>query len=93
MENPVKAQGAAELDRDPTGWFVESEQRERGRRIARGIADSYTDADWEDVLNALDPSRAARKIANRPAEDRGRLLNLLRPEQRSVVESLLSPVV
>ena len=40
---------------------MESEERERGRRIARGIADSYTDADWEYALNALDPARAARK--------------------------------
>ena len=93
MGNPVKTQGAAELDRDPTGWFVESEERERGRRIARGIADSYTDADWEYVLNALDPARAARKIANRPDKVRGHLLDLLRPEQRSAVESLLSPVI
>ena len=93
MENPAKTQDAAEPDKDPTGWFVESEQRERGRRIARGIADCYTDADWEYALNALDPPRAARKIAGRPAGDRERLLGLLRPGRRPAVESLLFPGV
>ena len=36
MGDPVKTQGAAELDRDPTGWFVESEERERGAAHSEG---------------------------------------------------------
>ena len=58
--------------------------------MATAIADTYTDEDWQRVLNRLTPPRAARKISGRPVEDREHLLDLLDPEHRAAVEKLLT---
>lgn len=84
----------AELGGTPENWQpADPEAWELGRRMAAGIADTYSDDDWRRVLNALSPRRAARKISRRPPEDRGRLLELISPDRRAEVERLLAVTV
>ena len=40
---------------------------EWGRQAGDAIADTFTDEDWETLLNRLSPDRAARHITFRPA--------------------------
>ncbi|MCY4369373.1 MAG: hypothetical protein OXF41_08110 [bacterium] len=81
----------ADLGRDPKNWQpADPEAWELGRRMASGIAETYTDDDWRRVLNALSPSRVARKISRRPPQDQRRLLELLAADRRAEVERLLT---
>lgn len=84
----------ANLGRDPKNWQPAGpEAWELGRRMAAGIADTYTDDDWRRVLNALSPSRAAIKISRRPSQDQRRLLELVAADRRAEVEGLLAVAV
>lgn len=81
----------AELGRDPNNWRPAGpEAWERGRRLADGIADSYTDEDWRTILNRLAPSRAAQHILSRPPEDHHHLLELVQPDRRIEVQGFLT---
>ena len=83
-------QRISELGRDPRNWKpADPDAWDRGRLIAQGIADSYTDEDWKFLLNTLSPSQAARQITCRPPGDRDRLLGLVDPERRADVKGLL----
>lgn len=85
----IAAQGG-----DPKNWLpADPEAWELGRRMADGIASTYTDEDWRRILNALSPRRAARKISLRPPEDRRRLLELVSNDRRVEVERLLAVTV
>ena len=63
---------------------------EWGRQAGDAIADTFTDEDWETLLNRLSPDRAARHITFRPPEDRQHLLSLVSPDRRAAVEAYLS---
>lgn len=63
------------------------EASEVARRIADAGLDAYTKEDWQYVLNALRPDRAATHISSRPAEERPKLLLLIEsPSRRAAVE-------
>ena len=80
--------------RDPKNWRpAEPGARERGRRIAARIADTFTDDQWRRVLNSVPQSRAADKISRRPVEDRPHLLSLVDADRRAEVEALLTATV
>ena len=66
---------------------------DNGRRMAKAIADTFTEHDWAALLNRLSTDRAARQIARRPAEERQYLLGLLSPERRATVEAHLPATV
>lgn len=74
---------------EPTG----PEAWDNGRRMARAIADTFTEHDWATLLNRLSTDRAARQIARRPVEERQHLLGLLNPERRATVEAHLAVTV
>ena len=87
---PEQVELIAETGRDPKNWqLADREAWELGKRMADAVADTYTDDDWRQLLNTLSPSRAAKQIASRPREDRGKLLGLLASERRADVERLL----
>ena len=68
---------------------ADTDARENGQRMARAIADTFTDEDWTTLLNGLSAVRAARQISRRPAEERQHLLALLNPNRRDAVEGHL----
>lgn len=79
---------------DPKNWQpADPEAWELGRRMADGIAATYTDEDWRRILNALSPRRAARKISLRPPEDRRRLLELVSMSSTEFDEKSRTPGV
>ena len=55
---------------------------EVAQRIADAALDAYTKEDWQHVLNALRPERAATYIYSRPAQERPELLSLIEPPRR-----------
>ncbi|MCY4369089.1 MAG: hypothetical protein OXF41_06625 [bacterium] len=67
--------------------------RDNGRRMARAIADTFSEHDWATLLNRLSADRAAQQIAQRPAEEREVLLSLLGTERRTDVEAHLPVTV
>ena len=84
----------AEFASDPANLKpAGTEAWENGQRMARAIADTFTDKDWITLLNRLSADRAARQIARRPAEDRQYLLDLLSPDRRAIVEEQLASAV
>ena len=66
-----------------------TDERENGQRMARAMADTFTDEDWATLLNGLSVDRAARQISRRPVEDHQQLLDLLSPDRRTIVEGCL----
>ena len=59
------------------------------QRMARAIADTFTENEWATLLNRLATDRAARQIAQRPVEERRYLLSLISPDRRAGVEAQL----
>ena len=80
----------AEFASDPANLKpAGSEAWDNAHRMARAIADTFTEQDWTTLLNGLSADRAARQIAQRPVDEHPLLLSLISPERRARVEAHL----